>query len=59
MTTKYEKIEKLFMIAIACYKDAQIKFKKDMKIANISQEIELGAKKFVKEYEQWLQSESE
>ena len=34
------------MIAVICYKSAQKHFKKQMKIANIEQEIEIALKEF-------------
>lgn len=40
------KAEQMLMIAVICYKNAQKHFKKQMKIANIEQEIEIALKEF-------------
>lgn len=40
------KAEQILMIAIICYKNAQKQFKKQMKIADIKQEIEIALKEF-------------
>lgn len=40
------KAEQILMIAIICYKNAQKYFKKQMKIADIKQEIEIALKEF-------------
>ena len=40
------KAEQMLMIAVICYKNAQKHYKKQMKIANIEQEIEIALKEF-------------
>ncbi len=40
------KAEQILMIAIICYKNAQKYFKKQMKIANIEQEVQIALKEF-------------